>query len=249
LKIFLKDTVYRYAYYLIGAAWLFTLSFIFSNYWSYTSSPQGVKKTLQQNLNKQEKDFEDFIKDSSLIARLVNTQESVNEVEDLIEKKYGIFIYKLEDYGPINLKYWNTQQTLPTDEMLVKLDGEYMESLPNGQFELIRRKVSINETNLLVCALIPIRWDYFIENDYLKKGFIDQPNIEKNYRISATPTDIPIINLSGNPLFYLEKKTNSGTGGSDWITILLRILGTMLILFYIHMLGLGMARRFGPVKA
>jgi signal transduction histidine kinase len=249
LKIFLKDTVYRYAYYLIGAAWLFTLSFIFSNYWSYTSSPQGVKKTLQQNLNRQEKDFEDFIKDSALIGRLVNTHESQDEVEELIAKKYGIFIYKLEDYGPINLKYWNTQQTLPTDEMLVKLDGEYMESLPNGQFELIRRKVSLKETNLLICALVPIRWDYFIENDYLKKGFVDQPNIEKNYKISSGPTDIPIINLKGNTLFYLEKKTNSGTGGSDWITILLRILGTMLILFYIHMLGLGVARRFGPVKA
>jgi len=78
LKIFLKDTVYRYAYYLIGAAWLFTLSFIFSNYWSYTSSPQGVKKTLQQNLNSQEEDFGEFIKHSSLILRLVITQESDN---------------------------------------------------------------------------------------------------------------------------------------------------------------------------
>lgn len=249
MKIFLKDTVYRYAYYLIGAAWLFTLSFIFSNYWSYTSSPQGVKKTLQQNLNRQEKDFEEFIKDSSLILRLVNTQESENEVEQMIEKKYGVFIYTLEDYGPINLKYWNTQQTLPTDEMLVKPDGEYMESLPNGQFELIRRKISLGERNLLICALLPIRWDYFIENDYLKKGFVDQPNIEKNYSIASRPTDIPILNLRGQTLFYLEKKSNSGTGGSDWVTILLRILGTMLILFYIHMLGLGMAKRFGAVNA
>jgi len=250
LKVFLKETVYRNAYYLIGAAWLFTLSFIFSNYWSYTSSPQGVKKTLEQNLQRQEKDFDYFLKDTALITRLINTRETEEEVIMMIEKKYGIFIYQLEAYGPINLKYWNTQQTLPTDEMLAKSEGEYLETLPNGQFAFIRRKITMRDGhNLLVCALVPIRWDYFIENDYLKKGFVDQPNIEKNYALSVSQTNIPILNISGNILFYLEKKSSSGTGGSDWVTILLRIFATLLILFYIHMMGIGMARRFGAGKA
>jgi two-component system, NtrC family, nitrogen regulation sensor histidine kinase NtrY len=250
LKVFLKDTVYRNAYFLIGAAWLFTLSFIFSNYWSYTSSPQGVKKTLEQYLQRQETDFNQFLQDSALITRLIDTKESEEEVLQIIEKKYGIFIYKLEDYGPIILKYWNTQQTLPTDEMLVKPEGEYLETLPNGKFEFIRRKLTLSGSeNLLICALVPIRWDYFIENDYLRKGFVDQPNIEKNYLLSNSPTGISIENLKGNPLYYLDKKSASVTGGSDWVTILLRILGTMLILFYIHMFCLGMARRFGAGKA
>lgn len=250
MKTFLKDTVYRNAYFLIGSAWLFTLSFIFSNYWSYTSSPQGVKKTLEQHLHRNEIDFKGFLNDTTLIGRLIDTRETEEEVRAVIEKKYGIFIYSLEDYGPIILRYWNTQQSLPSDEMLVKPEGEYLVTMANGQFELLRRKLTIRgRENLLICALIPIRWDYFIENDYLKKGFVDQPNIEKNYSLSASATKIPIVNISGNTLFYLEKKSNSGTGGSDWITILLRILGTMLILFYIHILGMGMAKRFGADKA
>jgi signal transduction histidine kinase len=250
LKVFLKDTIYRNAYYLIGSAWLFTLSFIFSNYWSYTSSPQGVKKTLEQHLHRQEKEFDSILKDTALLSRLIHTKETETEMVKMAEKNFGVFIYQLEDFGPIILKYWNTQQTLPTDEMLVKTEGEYLETLPNGQFEFIRKKVTLQgRYNLLVCALVPVRWDYFIENDYLKKGFVDQPNIERNYKLSVALTKIPIINLRGNTLFYLEKKSGSGTGGSDWITILLRILGTMLILFYIHILGLGMARRFGAGKA
>jgi signal transduction histidine kinase len=250
LKEFLKDIVYRNAYFLIGAAWLFTLSFIFSNYWSYTSSPQGVRKTLEQHLRTQEHDLELFLTDTALIQRLMTITESEEEAKQVIGKPYGIFLYSLEDYGPIVLRYWNTQQSAPSDEMLVRPEGDYFVTLPNGQFEFVRRKLSLQDgRNLLVCALVPIRWDYFIENDYLRKGFAEQPSIERNYAIATGITDIPIVNSRGKTLFHLVKKTGQFTGGSDWITILLRILGSLMVFFYIHMMALGAAKRFGPGNA
>lgn len=246
MKNFLKDTIYRNAYYLIGAAWLFTLSFIFSNYWSYTSSPQGVKKSLEQYLHKHEKDFNDFLADSLLIGRLVKNDESESEVLAVTGKPYGIFIYSLEDYGPINLKYWSTQQTIPTDDMITRAEGEFLETMPNGKFEFIKRKINgPGNTNLLVCALIPIRWNFFIENDYLKNGFVDHPNIEKNYRIADNYNGIPIINSFGKTLFTLEKKLTEKGASSDWITILLRLVGMLLFFFYVHMVAQGLSRHFG----
>ncbi len=250
MKIFLKDTVYRNAYFLIAAAWLFTLSFIFSNYWSYTSSPQGVRKTLEQHLRQREQDLDELLQDTALLKRLVQTAESQAEARDMVDKPYGFFLYSLEESGPIVLKYWNTQQSAPTDEMLVRPDGDYFVNLPNGQYELVRRKVSIRGgRNLLACALIPVRWDYFVENDYLRNGFVDQPNIEDNYTITPAITEIPVMNSRGRTLFHLEKKSGNTSGGSDWITILLRVLGSLMVFFYIHMLALGIARRFGPGKA
>jgi signal transduction histidine kinase len=247
LKVFLKNTVYRYAYFLIGAAWLFTLSFIFGNYWSYTSSPQGVRKTLEQQLHAHEADFETILQDTGFVQRLVVTAESEEEARELMAKPFGIFIYSLEDDGPVNLRYWNTQQTEPSNEMLARADGDYFDTLPNGQFEFVRRKFRTKAgDNLLICALIPVRWDYFIENDYLKKTFVDHPNIERNYSISIVTTDIPVVNSRGKTLYYLQKKSGDMAGGSDWITILLRLMGTVLVFFYIHMLALGAARRFGP---
>ncbi len=250
MKIFLKDTVYRNAYFLIAAAWLFTLSFIFSNYWSYTSSPQGVRKTLEQHLRQREQDLDELLQDTALLKRLVQTAESQAEARDMVDKPYGFFLYSLEESGPIVLRYWNTQQSAPTDEMLVRPDGDYFVNLPNGQYELVRRKVSIRGgRNLLACALIPVRWDYFVENDYLRNGFVDQPNIEDNYTITPAVTEIPVVNSRGRTLFHLEKKSGNTSGGSDWITILLRVLGSLMVFFYIHMLALGIARRFGPGKA
>ncbi len=82
---FWQDTIYRNAYFLIGAAWLFTLSFIFSNYWSYTSSPQGVRKNLENYLQKRENAFFEITRDSALLTRLIYTRETENEMLSLTE--------------------------------------------------------------------------------------------------------------------------------------------------------------------
>ncbi len=246
MKQFLKDTIYKNAYFLIGAAWLFTLSFIFSNYWSYTSSPQGVKKTLENYLHQHENSFEGFLKDTALIGRLISTQESEEELAEIAGRRYGIFIYQIEDYGPLTLRFWSTQQALPKDEMLALPVGEYRERLPNGEYEFINRKLILPDgRNLLIAGLIPIRWNYFIENTYLQNGFVDHPNVERNYSIAPVPTAYPVNNINGKTMFYLEPKEGDQIFSNDWITLLLRLLGSLLVLFYLHMIAVYISRRFG----
>jgi len=80
LKKFWTDILYSNGYLLIGAAWLFTLSFIFSNYWSYTSSPGGVKKSLEKYIWQNEKNFDSFLRDTVLLGRILNKKEDETEV-------------------------------------------------------------------------------------------------------------------------------------------------------------------------
>jgi signal transduction histidine kinase len=246
LKSFWKDTIYKNAYYLIGAAWLFTLSFIFFNYWSYTSSPRGVKRNLERHLHHQEKSYLSTVSDTALMVRLLHGSESEAQVEQMTSLGLGIFVYKLEEYGPINLKFWNTQDVLPTNEMLARPDGEYFVELPNGQYELIRRKMLLpGNENVLVLGLIPIRTGYYLQNDYLQNGFVDLPNVEKNYSIARSETEYPINNSFGDVLYYLEQKSEGGVVTNDWITILLRILGSLCLLFFLHQVALEFSKRFG----
>lgn len=246
MRSFWKDTIYNNAYFLIGAAWLFTLSFVFSNYWSYTSSPQGVKKNLENYLEKKEKNFFEVLSDSTLIWDLVHGSASEEQVKDITGRDYGIFMYRLDAYGPINIKFWNTQESLPTDEMLARADGEYLEQLPNGQYELVRRKIQLRgNENVLVLALIPIRRDFYLQNDYLRNGFVNLPNVEKNYTIANGESPYPVKNSLGKTIYYFEPKEESLVETNDWITILLRILGSLCLLFYLHHIALQVSRQFG----
>jgi two-component system nitrogen regulation sensor histidine kinase NtrY len=246
LNRFLKDTVYRNAWLLIAAAWLFTLSFIFSNYWSYTSSPQGVRKNLENYLQRQENDFNAFAKDTALIRRLIHTRESEQELARNTSTGFGVFIYVLEPNGPIDLRYWNTQQVLPTDELLARPEGEYLEKMPNGQYAYIKRRLTLpDQTALLVCGLIPVHYNYFVENDYLRNGFAGSLSVDRKYAIAEGSTGYPVNSVGGKTLYFLEKKGEEPVASNDWITILLRILGSLFFLLYLHFIALGISRHFG----
>jgi signal transduction histidine kinase len=180
-------------------------------------------------------------------VRLVEYRQSEKEMHKLSELSWGIFIYELEEQGPIILRFWNTQENLPTDANVAKQDGEYFVDLSNGKYELIRRKMELRgQKNILLLSLIPIRKNYYLENDYLQNGFVDHPNVEKNYAISGSASEIPVRNSFGKTLYYLEQKNNV-IFTNDWVTILLRLLGSLFFLFFIHQTALSISRQWGAL--
>lgn len=244
MKRFLTDIVYRNAYLLILAAWLFTLSFIFSNYWSFSTSPQGVKRTLEKNVQRSEKDFRNFLGDTSLIMRLLDAKATEDEVMGMIAKRYFVFIHSAGNDSTPVLAYWNTQQVMPTEAMIAGADSASLVDLPNGRFEWIRRTMRMQDgRDLRISALIPIRWEYFIENEYLRKGFADEPEIERNYRFTDDVAGIAVQDTEGKVLFRVEKRPDAENARSGWVTVLLRTIAMLLVFFYIHMIAQGLAHR------
>lgn len=250
VKTYLTDTVYRNAYLLIISAWLFTLSFVFSNYWSQSTSPQGVKRSLERYLHGQEEDFSRLLRDTPLIRRLALNTADDAELQRMIELPYGVFIYEQGASGLLSLMHWNTQQSLPTPGMLEKPEGMGLDTLPNGQYAYIRKLLrGDGQAALLVCALIPVRFDYFIENDYLRKGFVDAPDVEGNYIITSDPLGIPVFSSGGQVMYRIERHQEADAGGSGWLTVLLRVLGTLLLLFYLHMAAQAVSKTYGAMPA
>jgi hypothetical protein len=83
-------------------------------------------------------------------------------------------------------------------------------------------------------ALIPVKWQYFIENEYLQNNFVDHRNVDRNYNMSFEPTGYPVNSLSGKTLFYMTQKTSGTIYINDWITLLLRMVGSLMVLFFIQ---------------
>jgi len=230
---------------LIAAAWLFTLSFVFSNYWSFTSSPNGVSKSIEKYVQHQEKSFDDLIKDTVFLKKLSSGTESEADLDDLTDRKYGFFLYSRNASGDLRLNFWNTQFTEPAEEMLFRADGNYMVKQPNGIFELVKKDVFLNGSKAVMIALIPVKWQYFIENEYLQNNFVDHRNVDRNYNMSFEPTGYPVNSFSGKTLFYMAQKTSGTIYSNDWITLLLRMVGSLMVLFFIQTIAIHISRAKG----
>jgi len=72
---------------------LLLLSFLSSHYFRQNPSVGSEVKKLQNYIFNQQKDFNKLIKDSSLMRKLVQKQESLDEFKIIADKEYGFFLY------------------------------------------------------------------------------------------------------------------------------------------------------------
>lgn len=248
MKNFWKIIFYKKGYLLLGAAWLFTISFIFSNYWSYTSSPYGVTKSLEKYIWKSERNFDLFLRDTLLLGNILRGSETEREIHRITDEEYKVFLYEESGAGKLELLFWSTQSILPPQNLLVKEEPRYIASLANGQYEVIRKKISYQGRSLIALYLLPIRMQYVLESQYLKNGFVKHSFIEEDYALVFNKTDYPVKSINGTTLFYLQPKTVAVQHSNDWFTILLRVLGTLLALFFCHNVAIAISRRYGALS-
>lgn len=240
----LKQATYKHGYLIITAAWLYTISFIFTNYWTYSASPEKVQQTLETYLKKEEDKFNDLIKDSAAVKAIYSSggnkvkQAHLNEVS-------GLFAFVLNDAGYPEEVYWNTFKMSVNPSDLDRVDGSYTAVYQNGFFQLMKHSFELEGHVHIMIALIPIHWDYFIENRYLHKEFANYPNIENLYAVSDDNTGIPIHNTSGEVVFHLKQKDSVSFDQPDTPSIALRLLAILFLMAFINGLASEIVRDKG----
>jgi len=237
---FLKNTntfFGRNNYLLVAAAWLFTISFIIDNYWSSTSTTRALQRKIQRQVIQTEQKSNAFFNNTDLINKIINGSYDETELDALMDKDYFIFIYKLAPFNQPQLVFWNTQIAVPDTAVLNKPGGMYFKKLLNGYY-VITKKSYQNPAGLLyeIVSMIPVKWDYYVQNQYLKNYFVGAPEVHDEYDVSNTPANARITSTTGETLFYLKKVKNTVNHDNPYST-LLRILGTILILFFIQKLA------------
>ncbi len=244
----LKKAAYAHGYLFIIAAWLYTISFVFTNYWSYSSSPKNVQQTLQKYLEGKENELNKIIADTTLVKSFVNESDDDESKKTLADKKEGVFIFKIKN-DTLQEIYWNTNRMSPAPEDIKKTDNNYFVNYENGSFELIHRTISIQNNQYVVVGLIPVRWVYFINNEYLNNGFAGFPEIEKLYKITSDKNGLPVYNSKHQLLFRIEKKPGIFFDQPDVFSIILRVLAIFFLLLFINSLANGLVIDIGFIKA
>lgn len=231
----LRIAVYKNGYLVITAAWLFTLSFIASNYWSFNSSPQKVQNKLEQQLIKKENRVTAIISDTALLAALIKDDPSSEQQKVvLLKERFGLFVYEFNDVGSTILSYWNSNKYYLESEDINKPDGNYFVNHQNGDFELIKKTITADKNKLLVIAMLPVHWEYFIENKYLSSNFEGFPKLDAQYEITNDSSALRIHSMGGKELFKIRLKDDRLNNEYDVVTIVLRVIAIILLLFFFN---------------
>lgn len=240
----IRQSAYKHGYLLITAAWLYTISFIFINYWSYNSSPQKVKSKLEQRIAINESRFQQISQDSFQLKQLLS-DTLTKAKSQLMNETLGLFVYKTNNGQDPQMVYWNNNTMYVNGYDLKKPDGTYYQKLQNGEFELLVKHIQLEKQSLLLIGMLPIRWDYFIENKYLQSRFDGFKDLSKQYEVSTAPTAIPILNASGVELFRIQLIEGKSFIAYDIITLVLRTIAIVLLLLFMNAIGEDLVRGQG----
>lgn len=244
----IKNAIFKHGYLIITAAWLYTISFIFSNYFSYNSGPDKVKQNLERRIHDEEQKFIQFTNDTIKLSRLIFDSPS-NVVELALETgKSGIFVYKVLSNARLSELYWSTNKmTVPPSFLYTKSTVQFF-NRSNGQFLLSKKKIHLRNNDFLIVNVLPIKWSYFIENKYFSADFVDFPGLDEQYAITNNLAHRPIYSKDGIFLFSIELKEGKQFVSYDIITILFRIAAILLLLLFIHAISRDLIEQHGFKK-
>lgn len=249
MKNFIQQVLKKNAYFILAAAWLFTIAFIITNYWSNTTSVSYIHHSIESYIQQQEKDFENSIRDTALMQRLAQQRYSGKELEMIVQKPYSLFLYEADEFGSVSLIFWSSQQVLPDAGLLNDAQKNKLVRLTNGEYEYISREITLSKgKKLLAVALIPVRKEYFIQVNNLKKEFVIFPDAEKSVSISVTPTDYPVKSSQDITLFYLQPKSMEGRTELNWLSLTLIITGVVFLLLFIYNFALYIVESSGYIQ-
>ncbi|PUZ24235.1 His Kinase A (phospho-acceptor) domain-containing protein [Chitinophaga costaii] len=237
--------VLRHGYLLIMAAWLFTLAFLFNNYWSYYSSPQGVKRSLEESIQDRERSFYQLAEDKNLVNQLFDRSYDEKTLDRLTRQHFYVYAYEGNDQQQWET-FWSSNGVQPAIVSPPMLNGTRFEKLKNGYYEVIYKNMSQAPRKRFLIGLIPVKLEYAINNNYLVDHFYDKPALGKEYAITDKPPGLLVENTEHQPLFYLHYNERLGTPPTNLISVALRVLACICVLVFINLFANMMVLRWHP---
>ncbi|MES1224433.1 MAG: hypothetical protein ABUT20_53555, partial [Bacteroidota bacterium] len=236
---------------LFAAIVLFLLSYIFNTYYTNLTSVSREKKLLEKYIHDQQQDYTNLLTDTALLRKLIQKEETLDEFKKIAAKQYGIFLFAENVSGDFNMLFWSDQLILPPQSGFKMKDGESFEKLANGYYIMQKNTVKINgmSNNIIAFALIPVQFDYYVETEDLPKEFAYSKTANQVIFIAHKVTPNAVHSLSGNLLFYLDKKAYVAIPSNDAITLVLRLGGLFLLLLFIHLIAESLAQTTKAWKA
>ncbi len=195
---------------------------LLSDTWLYPNISQAYAKSqakhVQHSLLEKQKEADNLLQTVAAIP-LNKLQSSYNQLYDNSNSAHILLYIKRIDGGFV---YYSSNSVFPQTVVFSATDSE-LQHLPNGYY--LQNNLLAN--GLIYIALVPVQYQYTIENEYLKNTI---PFLKTNNDFTLSRNQkqgYPVYDLSHRYLFSLSAKTALEPFG--WIALLF-IAG--LVLFF-----------------
>lgn len=195
---------------------LFALATGFNYYIRVVPQTENYAAQINSYLQGLEKDVENIFDDKNFIKRQIDgsgeTSAEIRESDFKVLEKLEQQVYTITVFQKDSLLFWSNNLAIPELSDFAGATAErksrFIKS-KNGSYELIFQQFGeMPAGDQVICALIPIRYQYSLESDYLKNEFLANHRIPQQYQLSAQENPFPIISRNGTTLCYLSQEKN-----------------------------------------
>lgn len=189
----------------------------------------AVTERIQETVIEAESDFELLAKSSSAIAQFVNGNISADNINSI--RKHNMALFALRN-GEV-IAWTDNTTSLPLNTVEQSKAADFLK-LKNGWHLLF--KAPVNTSGITLVGLMPVKYDYPVQNVFLKNEFAFDFAVPGNLEVTDQKVSgaVVIKSSSGDSLFSLYL---SGEGtGTPINTILLgaQLLVLLLGMYYLR---------------
>lgn len=218
------QTVFPYLLVLLAACWLYSLSVIIDRYWLKYASYESLTANYQEGLKEKEETFFEFVsEEQQLLQQISNGRYSLEQTQTIEEQPFYLFLYKSNQLNARPF-YWSTNQVEPPQWVPQVAETGKLLRYGNGYYEVLRKRIQLDNTDIEVVGLILLYREYFIDNARLHKGFPGFKPMDGRLLFSVTPTAYEVVNVKNEPLFYLQPALNEPLKYFSVATLLVQLI-------------------------
>jgi len=219
---------------------LFLFGFVAHYLTNKSNTPEKYAEKLQTALQQQEYEIDEYFRQTTFLEDAIHNRLGEEELNILNERPYTLCIYQAD-----SLLFWSNNkalaystETAPSATRVVKKI-----KLKKKHYELIKDRYTDDKDSIYtLVGLIPIYYEYNLENDYLKKAFAldDVPSYVQIGKLGA-----PVENTSGQELFYVLFKGNRGRQNAPLSTVIFYLLAFFTFILALTYLASTIIERYG----
>lgn len=223
------------------SALLTILAVLINDHWSAGASVKTVQSKLNSYVHRQEQSFRDELKDTARLAGLMQDRDDIASLEQAIRLPYFLFLYAKDSAELFRLRFWNTQQVVPPQGLFFMKEASGFALIGNGYYVWNRGDMPGGKA----LALIPVKWNYPVTNEYLKNSFV-VPGISSNYSVTAdTSGEFRIRSVDGGHLFSVSRSGAETVSRNNVLSAFLLLTASLLLLIIIHFAASYISAQYG----